>query len=323
MTRKRVGAGLLEAFSQQCECCNGRGVIVTLDAPAEPAHRASAGTVHRPVPVPAPPSHAPGNGNGKGQGSGSGGGRGGNANGRRGSDRRGGYAGPAQDSAAPAFPRTDTGPADTQADTQADTAQADTAQAGGVPAAGVPAGVGSAPGGNGTAAEDSGAPRARRSTAAAGRAFATAVLVDDEPALVPVVPTAHLVTEPPAAAATAGDTATDAPPVRRTRAGSAVARVTVTADPQPAARPETPAAVPDAEAEALAFPADEAPRPEPEPVAEPAAASVAEPVIVPASVFEAMPASADAEPAAHDAAASPAQEPATGPEAEGEASPEA
>ncbi|MGH3212638.1 MAG: Rne/Rng family ribonuclease, partial [Trebonia sp.] len=27
MTRKRVGAGLLEAFSQQCECCNGRGVI--------------------------------------------------------------------------------------------------------------------------------------------------------------------------------------------------------------------------------------------------------------------------------------------------------
>ena len=33
MTRKRVGAGLLEAFSQQCECCNGRGVIVTLDAP--------------------------------------------------------------------------------------------------------------------------------------------------------------------------------------------------------------------------------------------------------------------------------------------------
>jgi ribonuclease E len=31
MTRKRVGAGLLEAFSQPCECCNGRGVIVSLD----------------------------------------------------------------------------------------------------------------------------------------------------------------------------------------------------------------------------------------------------------------------------------------------------
>ena len=88
MTRKRVGAGLLEAFSQQCECCNGRGVIVTLDAPAEPAHRASAGTVHRPVP--APPSHAPGNGNGKGQGNGAGNGQGRiTANGRRGNGRRG------------------------------------------------------------------------------------------------------------------------------------------------------------------------------------------------------------------------------------------
>ncbi|HEY3647552.1 MAG TPA: Rne/Rng family ribonuclease, partial [Streptosporangiaceae bacterium] len=31
MTRKRVGAGLLEAFSTQCECCNGRGVILTFD----------------------------------------------------------------------------------------------------------------------------------------------------------------------------------------------------------------------------------------------------------------------------------------------------
>ena len=31
MTRKRVGAGLLEAFSEPCECCNGRGVIVALE----------------------------------------------------------------------------------------------------------------------------------------------------------------------------------------------------------------------------------------------------------------------------------------------------
>ena len=31
MTRKRVGQGLLEAFSEPCECCNGRGVIVSLD----------------------------------------------------------------------------------------------------------------------------------------------------------------------------------------------------------------------------------------------------------------------------------------------------
>jgi ribonuclease E len=31
MTRKRVGAGLLEAFSTPCECCNGRGVILTFE----------------------------------------------------------------------------------------------------------------------------------------------------------------------------------------------------------------------------------------------------------------------------------------------------
>jgi ribonuclease E len=32
MTRKRVGQGLLEAFSETCEHCNGRGVIVRMDA---------------------------------------------------------------------------------------------------------------------------------------------------------------------------------------------------------------------------------------------------------------------------------------------------
>jgi ribonuclease E len=42
MTRKRVGAGLLEAFSEPCECCNGRGVHITFE-PAEPSHRSSAG----------------------------------------------------------------------------------------------------------------------------------------------------------------------------------------------------------------------------------------------------------------------------------------
>ena len=35
MTRKRVGAGLLEAFSTPCECCNGRGVILTFDQDAD------------------------------------------------------------------------------------------------------------------------------------------------------------------------------------------------------------------------------------------------------------------------------------------------
>jgi ribonuclease E len=35
MTRKRVGAGLLEAFSETCDCCKGRGVVVNLDAAPE------------------------------------------------------------------------------------------------------------------------------------------------------------------------------------------------------------------------------------------------------------------------------------------------
>jgi ribonuclease E len=34
MTRKRVGAGLLEAFSVPCDCCSGRGVIITYDPDA-------------------------------------------------------------------------------------------------------------------------------------------------------------------------------------------------------------------------------------------------------------------------------------------------
>jgi ribonuclease E len=40
MTRKRVGAGLLEAFSTPCECCNGRGVIITyeLDSDGNASH---------------------------------------------------------------------------------------------------------------------------------------------------------------------------------------------------------------------------------------------------------------------------------------------
>jgi ribonuclease E len=42
MTRKRVGSGLLEAFSVPCEHCNGRGVIVSL----EPVDHAPAGDRH-------------------------------------------------------------------------------------------------------------------------------------------------------------------------------------------------------------------------------------------------------------------------------------
>ena len=42
MTRKRVGSGLLEAFSVPCECCNGRGVIVSM----EPVDHVSASDHH-------------------------------------------------------------------------------------------------------------------------------------------------------------------------------------------------------------------------------------------------------------------------------------
>jgi ribonuclease E len=63
MTRKRVGAGLLEAFSTPCECCNGRGVILTFD-PDSDGHAAQ----H---------THARGHGNG-------GHGNGGHGNGGRG-----------------------------------------------------------------------------------------------------------------------------------------------------------------------------------------------------------------------------------------------
>ncbi|MEU8346136.1 Rne/Rng family ribonuclease [Spirillospora sp. NPDC048832] len=42
MTRKRVGQGLLEAFSETCECCNGRGIHVQL-TPVEPKPDKAAG----------------------------------------------------------------------------------------------------------------------------------------------------------------------------------------------------------------------------------------------------------------------------------------
>ncbi|MGF7235807.1 MAG: Rne/Rng family ribonuclease, partial [Frankia sp.] len=45
MTRKRVGQGLLEAYSEPCPTCNGRGVIIHLDT-------ASAAAASRPVPRP-------------------------------------------------------------------------------------------------------------------------------------------------------------------------------------------------------------------------------------------------------------------------------
>ncbi|HEV7209801.1 MAG TPA: hypothetical protein VGN54_13830, partial [Mycobacteriales bacterium] len=62
MTRKRVGTGLLEAYSETCEACNGRGVLIHLDgAPARSgtdfgSPRSVAGTRG---PVPRPPAARP------------------------------------------------------------------------------------------------------------------------------------------------------------------------------------------------------------------------------------------------------------------------
>jgi ribonuclease E len=285
MTRKRVGAGLLEAFSQQCECCNGRGVIVALDAPAEPAHRASAGAAHRPVP--APPPHGAGNGNGKTQGNGavagSGAGSakgGGYANGRRDSDRRdsrrdedrgrGGRDAQREsardtDTALTGTVLTGTGADDTEL---ASSALSEDAALSGV--------AGASPSGD-TGTVTGGGRRTRRPTSA-GTAFAAAVQVEDSPGPTVVVP----VTEPAAVGqATAGaaapaydatDTAPAGPPVRRTRAGSAVARVTAVTDiTQAPVQDPVPASVGDtvapAASENVAGAAEQAEHPEtPEPV---------------------------------------------------------
>jgi ribonuclease E len=243
MTRKRVGAGLIEAFSQQCECCNGRGVIITLDAPAEPAHRASAGALHRPVP--APPAHAPagngnGNGNGKGQSNGSPAAKPSYGNARRRQNREDDR--PGRDTA-PEAGQEATAPVGTDATAQADSAQPETTAPDSPQVAAAQAGQNGTAGGNGTGSDANGTRRTRRPTSA-GTAFATAVLVDDTPPLVPVVTSVPPVTEAAPEGFTsvvAGDPATEpaAPPVRRTRtrSGSAVARVTVVTDSEPAAAP--------------------------------------------------------------------------------------
>jgi ribonuclease E len=58
MTRKRVGSGLLEAFSVPCEHCNGRGVMISLE-PVDHSHGRdvgrAGGATPRP-PRPAPPA---------------------------------------------------------------------------------------------------------------------------------------------------------------------------------------------------------------------------------------------------------------------------
>ena len=48
MTRKRVGEGLLEAFSEPCEVCKGRGVIVHTEPVDKPGAAQSNGEDERP-----------------------------------------------------------------------------------------------------------------------------------------------------------------------------------------------------------------------------------------------------------------------------------
>jgi ribonuclease E len=112
MTRKRVGAGLLEAFSTTCECCNGRGVILTFD-PDSDGHTT-------------PHTHSRGHG---------GNGNGGHGNGTRGPSPAS-VAARARSAETPAPAPADAAPA------PAATAPADTATA---PAPAVPAADGTSP----------------------------------------------------------------------------------------------------------------------------------------------------------------------------------
>jgi ribonuclease E len=61
MTRKRIGAGLLEAFSEPCECCKGRGLIMhTEPVPEKPRSGGGAGEKVKAVASAAPaPAAAP------------------------------------------------------------------------------------------------------------------------------------------------------------------------------------------------------------------------------------------------------------------------
>jgi len=51
MTRKRIGQGLLEAFSETCEVCKGRGLIIHTEPAADrrPAAKAVAAVAAAPV----------------------------------------------------------------------------------------------------------------------------------------------------------------------------------------------------------------------------------------------------------------------------------
>ncbi len=110
MTRKRVGAGLLEAFSVPCECCNGRGVHVSLDLadlgqPGQGCQQATPSGGH---------SRSGGrggdkpNGNGGGSSGSTGGGSGRRSRGGEGRRRGGQPAAPAADAPADMAPDPET-----------------------------------------------------------------------------------------------------------------------------------------------------------------------------------------------------------------------
>ena len=117
MTRKRVGAGLLEAFSVPCECCNGRGVHVSLDLadlgqPGQGCQQATPSGGH---------SRGGGrggdkpNGNGGGSSGGTGGGSGRRSRGGEGRRRGGQPVAPAADAPAGTAPDPDTEAPDAEA----------------------------------------------------------------------------------------------------------------------------------------------------------------------------------------------------------------
>jgi ribonuclease E len=310
MTRKRVGAGLLEAFSQPCECCNGRGVIITLDQP-EPAHRSSAGHPRR-----------PGSGNGHGNGNSAGNGRSGRPaqdapdtqdakddppqRGRR--NRRDGRDGRTNGGTASASLVTvaDAAPAATPITVAndvppvmppVDTTPADATPVGTTPVGTTPVGttpVGTTPVGTTPADTPPADPAAPVRRTRAGSAMARLSVTTDQPAPVVTV-TVPADPEPPvtdAASVTAAPPVTDAPPVADTAPATDVPPV---ADTAPATEaPE---------------PTDAVPAPETAPVPEPVPPMEAVPL---AEALDAMDASAVVE-------ATPAWDQAAGLEAPAEA----
>jgi ribonuclease E len=179
MTRKRVGAGLLEAFSVPCECCNGRGVIITYDpeADAQAQHHV----------------HARGAGNG------------GQANGGQGNGSRTSSA-PGSPAELAARSRTaDVQPADAPAaDGQRGTASPDSA-----PAA-EPAATAQAPNGRGNGRRRRRRPSASASAAAAGGATASAAAAAGASASAAPAASAPAASDAPPAPAV-----TEAPPAAR------------------------------------------------------------------------------------------------------------